>query len=83
MDRSGDDSEDNDGDRSKDDKDKLTTGEDDGIDSDHALGREENNLSGFNFLSCSTTKVELNVNCGIKVVDGSSSGMEHGNRPRK
>jgi len=91
MDGSDDDSEGGDGDRSEDDADEkkaggpengeIPTDEDDDIDSDDALGSNEDRFSGFKFLGSSTTKEGVNATRGMKVVDSSSSDGESGTDP--
>jgi len=86
MDGSDDDSEGSDGDGSEDDADEkkaggpengqIPTDEDDDIDSDYALGSDEDRFSGFKFLGSSTTKEGSKATRGMKVVDGSSSDGE-------
>ncbi|PWW76810.1 TRAUB-domain-containing protein [Tuber magnatum] len=91
MDGSDDDSEDSDGDGSEDDTDEkkaedrengeIPTDEDDDIDSDDALGSDEDKFSRFKFLGSSTTKEGVNATRGMKVVDDSSSDGESGTNP--
>ncbi|KAG0126683.1 apoptosis antagonizing transcription factor-domain-containing protein [Tuber indicum] len=91
MDGSDDDSEDSDGDGSEDDadekkvgnrkNDEIPTDEGDDIDSDDALGSDEDKFSGFKFLGSSTTKEGVNATRGMKVVDNSSSDGEPGTDP--
>ncbi|CUS13334.1 unnamed protein product [Tuber aestivum] len=91
MDGSDEDSEDSDGDGNEDDVDEpkaenrengeIPTDEDDDIDSDDALGSDEDRFSGFKFLGSSTTKEGVNSTRGMKVVDESGSDGEPGTDP--
>ncbi|KAG0634487.1 apoptosis antagonizing transcription factor-domain-containing protein [Tuber brumale] len=91
MGGSDDDSEDSDGDGSEDNADEkkagnrgndgIPTDEDDDIDSDDALGSEEDKFSGFKFLGSSTTKEGVSATRGMKIVDDSSSDGEPGTNP--
>ncbi|RPA94714.1 TRAUB-domain-containing protein [Choiromyces venosus 120613-1] len=91
MDGSDDDSEDSDGDGSEEDADEkkarnrengeIPTDEDDDIDSDDALGSDEDKFSGFKFLGSSTTKGGVKATRGMKVAGDSSSDGESGTDP--
>ncbi|CUS11779.1 unnamed protein product [Tuber aestivum] len=72
KDRPDADNKSSDGDGSENNNDKIETGEDDDIDSDGALGRDKNKLSGFKFLGSSTTEVGVEATLGMKLVDDSS-----------
>ncbi|KAG0643131.1 hypothetical protein HOY80DRAFT_1134050 [Tuber brumale] len=55
--------------------------EDDDIDSDDALESDENTFSMPKFLAGSTTEQAEKLTRGVKVVDNTSSDVEHGTDP--
>ncbi|PWW80690.1 hypothetical protein C7212DRAFT_361235 [Tuber magnatum] len=91
MDRSGNNSKDRNGDGSKRDvgentvengeSGEIPTGEDNHIDSDDALGREENRSFWFKYPGGSTKKERVNATRKIKVVYDSSSNGESRTNP--